>query len=386
MTTLWIPGPTYVRPEILAEMARPLIGHRGRAMDELHERIDPHLRLAFGLAPDSPSRVAVHTCSGTGLMEMAVQGAGPRILSVVNGAFSERFAKVAESIGRTVQRLVIPWGLGVTPDELSRALDEHGPFDALTLVSNETSTGVRTPLAPLAPVLERHPNTHFLVDVVSYLGGAPVDFDANRIDFALAGVQKALALPPGIAVFAASERYLASAARQPRRGFYLDPVRILEGHVKRNTPATPSIPHYYALARQLEDITAGATLPPRSAATPAPSPGPATWRARFAQHDALRERTLAWAAGHGFPPFPAEPFRSPTVSCLTAPTLDIAAFVSGLKARGHEISNGYGDLKDKTLRIGHMGDHTLEGLEELLATADEVIAAAPNPPRSRSAG
>lgn len=374
---LWIPGPTYVRPEILAELARPMIGHRGKAMDELHERIDPHLRLAFGLAPDSPSKVAVHTCSGTGLMEMAVQGAGPRILSVVNGAFSERFAKVAESIGRTVHRLQIPWGSGVTPPELDRALSEHGPFDAVTLVSNETSTGVRTPLAPLAPVLERHPSTHFLVDVVSYLGGAPVDFDTNRIDCALAGVQKALALPPGIAVFAASERYLATAARQPRRGFYLDPVRILEGHVQRNTPATPSIPHYYALARQLEDITAGTTLTPSLRATL--TPGPATWRARFAHHDALRERTLAWAATHAFPPFPAPAFLSPTVTCLTAPTLDIAALVSGLKSKGHEISNGYGDLKNKTFRIGHMGDHTLSSLDDLLRTADEVIAALPSP-------
>lgn len=369
---LWIPGPTYVRPEILAEMSRPMIGHRGKAMDELHERIDPHLRLAFGLSPESPTKVAVHTCSGTGLMEMAVQGAGERILCVVNGAFSERFARVAESIGRQVQRLTIPWGLGATPEELERALGDHGPFDAVTVVSNETSTGARTPLGPLARVLEAYPRTLFLVDVVSYIGGAPVDFDANRMDFALAGVQKALALPPGIAVFAASERYLASAARQPRRGFYLDPIRILEGHVQRATPATPSIPHYYALARQLEDITAGVTLPAAPGGTPAPIPGPATWRARFAKHERMRERTLAWAAAHGITPFPAEPFRSPTVSCLSAPQLDIAAFVTALKSMGHEISNGYGDLKNKTFRIGHMGDHTEQALEELLAAADQA--------------
>ena len=101
--------------------------------------------------------------------------------------------------------------MGVLPEDLAAALANDGPFDAVTLVSNETSTGARTPLDSIKPVLAEHKETHLLVDVVSYIAGMPVDFDHNGIDFAFAGVQKAFALPPGIAVFCASERYLSRA-------------------------------------------------------------------------------------------------------------------------------------------------------------------------------
>lgn len=372
---LWIPGPTEVRPEIRAECARPQIGHRTAAMAELHERIDPPLRRCFGLVADSGSEVAVHTASGTALMEMALRGSGPRVLSIVNGAFARRFADVAESLGREVRRVEIPWGRGITAQELARALETDGPWDALTLVANETSTGARTPLAPLAPVFAEHPETLRLVDLVSILAGAPTDFDANGIDFGLAGVQKALALPPGLGVFAVSARYRERAEAATRRSWYLDPLRILAGHRARKTPATPATGLYFALARQLEDIDSGRTL----AAADRPASGAAAWAARYAKHERMRQRTLTWAAGHGLAPLPPEPFRSPTVSCLSTERpggtpIDAAALVRGLAARGFEISGGYGELRGRTFRIGHMGDHTEEGLEALLAAADEVLA------------
>jgi aspartate aminotransferase-like enzyme len=367
---LWIPGPTEVRPEILAECARPAIGHRSTDMTELLERLDPHLALAFGLAEGSSAQVAVHSTSASGMMEASLRGVGPRVLSIVNGAFSKRFADMGESLGKTVRRLEVAWGLGVDPSELARILAEEGPFDAVTLVSNETSTGVLTPIDSVAAVLADHPETLLLVDLVSYIAGAPVDFDANRIDFAFAGVQKAFALPPGVTVFCASSRYMESAREQPNRGWYLDPVLVLEGHVAKKTPATPTTPLYYALAQQLEDISGGVTLP----AAERGLRGAEAWTARFAKHERMRQRTQAWAASHGLELFPAEGFRSPTVSCISAGSLDVGAFVKGLAERGFEISNGYGDLKGKTFRIGHMGDHTEAGLEELLAAADAVLA------------
>lgn len=367
---LWIPGPTEVRPEILAECARPAIGHRSAAMVELIERLDPHLVHAFGLQADSTAQVAVHSSSASGMMEASLRGVGPRVLCVVNGAFSKRYADMAELCGKQVQRLEIEWGLGVTPAELEAALVEHGPVDAVTLVANETSTGVLTPLAGIADILAKHEDTLLLVDLVSYIAGAAVDFDANGIDFGFAGVQKAFALPPGVAVVCASERYLAQAKDQPQRGWYLDPVKVIEGHAKRKTPATPTTPLYYALAKQLEDISAAVTLP----AGERDLQGADAWAARFAKHERMRVRTAQWAAGHGLELFPAEDFRSPTVSCVSAGELDVAALVAGLARRDFEISNGYGDLKGKTFRIGHMGDHTEAGLEELLSAADEVIA------------
>lgn len=369
-TTLWIPGPTEVRPEILTECARPMIGHRGKAMTALIEALDPGLRLAFGLEDGSRARVAVHTCSATGLMEGSLLGVGPRVLCVVNGAFSQRWHEIALSVGKDATRIDAAWGSAIAPAELDRTLAERGPFDAVTLVSNETSTGVRTPLAPIAAVMAKHERTMLLVDLVSYIAGAPVDFDRNRIDLGFAGVQKAFALPPGITVLCASARYMDGAKAQPRRGFYLDPVRIVEGHEKRATPCTPAIGLYYALARQLADIGSGARLAGKDRG----KTGCAAWQARFEEHARMQQVTEAWANGNGLELLPPTEHASPTISCVKAGELDVAALIAGLKERGHEIGNGYAELKGKTFRIGHMGDHTEAGLAEMLQIADDVVA------------
>lgn len=367
---LWIPGPTEVRPEILAECARPAIGHRTQDMTDVTERLDPGLRLAFGLREGSSAHVGVHTSSATGLMEMSLRGAGRKILSVVNGAFSKRWFEIAGLMGLEAHALEIEWGKGVTPEALRARLQADGPFDAVTVVINETSTGVRTPLPGLGAVLREFPDTLLLCDTVSYIAGAPIDFDDNALDFCLAGVQKALALPPGLAVFCCSDAYLERARAQENRGFYLDPVRILEGHEARKTPTTPVTPLYFALAKQLEDITAGVTLPDRDRG----KTGHEAWQARFDKHTRMQEATVAWARKHGTDLYPAPEFASTTVSCIAAGSIDVASLVAGLKERDLLISNGYGDLKGKTFRIGHMGDHTEEGLNELLAAADDVLA------------
>lgn len=370
-TKLWIPGPTEVRREILAECARPMIGHRSKAMTALIERLDPGLRLAFGLADGSRAHVAVHTTSATGLMEAALKGVGPRVLSLVNGSFSKRWFEIAGLLGKDAHRIQVEMGRAVAMDDLARTLAEKGPFDAVTLVSNETSTGVRTPLPDVARVMKGHPNTFLLVDLVSYIAGAPVDFDANGIDFGFAGVQKALALPPGISVMAASQRYMENASAQKLRGFYLDPIKIVEGHEQRATPCTPAISLYYALARQLEDITNGVMLPHKDKS----KTGRAAWQARFDEHARMQQVTEAWAHSNDLELLPAPEHASPTISCIQAGGLDVSGLIGGLKERGHEIGNGYGDLKGKTFRIGHMGDHTEAGLAEMLQIADDVVAA-----------
>jgi aspartate aminotransferase-like enzyme len=366
---LWIPGPTHVRPEILAEQTQPLIGHRSKAMTELVERIDPPLRLAFGLREGSTATVAVANHSATGMMEGSLLGVGPRVLCVVNGSFSKRWADIAKLLGKDLTVIELAWGQAVTRAQLEETLEGKGPFDAVTLVVCETSTGVLTPLGPVAQALKSSPGTLLLVDVVSAIAGVPIDFDAHGLDFALAGVNKALALPPGITVLCASQRYLAGARARKRAAWYLDPVRTIDGHVERKTPATPVVTLYRALLRQLEDITNGVTLSGKDRG----KTGAPAWTARFEKHERMRERTLQWGIGHGLDPFPAEELSSPTVSCIKAEGVDVAALIEALKKKGHEIGNGYDKLKGLTFRIGHMGDHTEEGLEELLTAMDEVL-------------
>ena len=370
MTQLWIPGPTQVRSEVLAECTRPMIGHRSAAMGELLARLDAPLHHAFGTWDGSSARAAVAPTSASGMLEGALLGAGEHVLSIVGGAFGKRWADIAELLGKRVRRLEVPWGEAVDDMQLADMLDQEGPFDAVTLVANETSTGVLTPIQHVSNVLQAFPDTLLLVDVVSLIGGGPIDFDTHCVDFALAGTQKALACPPGLAVFCVSEDYVERAGEGPRRSWYLDPLRILEGHEARSTPATPAIPLVYALARQLEDIDSGVMLP----AADADARGAEAWAARYAKHERMRARTEAWAAGHGLEPLPPAGFRSPTVSCLKAGGVDVGALVAGLLERGFEIGGGYGPLKGETFRIGHMGDHTEEGLRELLAAADAVLA------------
>jgi phosphoserine phosphatase len=389
--SLWIPGPTEVRSELLAENARPMFGHRSRAMDDVLERIDAHLPTLFGLAPGSTSRCAVHSCTASGLMEAALRGVdvarAGQVVCLVNGSFSARFAEMCAGLG--LPHVVIERGPGEAfqSADLERALREHAPVAAVTYSASETSTGAATPTARLTAALEAHPEVLLIGDFVTWLGGAPIDFDAHRLDFALAGIQKALALPPGLAVCAVSERYLAHARRAPRRGWFLDPVKIVETHAERKPPMTPTISLHLALARQLEDIAAGeleralAALP--GAPLPAhPGRGAAAFTARYARHAALRERVREWATSVGLESVPRADEASPTVACLRAATertamgrpTDFAALVRRLNSRGFEIGGGYGALKSTTFRIGHMGDHARTELEALLAAATDVLA------------
>ena len=253
--------------------------------------------------------------------------------------------------------------------DLETTLRDKGPFHAVTYVSNETSAGVRTPLHEVAAVMRKFPDVMLLVDLVSYIAGAPVDFETNRMDFAFAGIQKALALPPGLTVMCASNRYLEAAKNEKLRGFYLDPVKIIEGHEQRATPATPAISLYYALAKQLEDISAGVML----FGADRGKTGAAAWKARFEEHARMLKTCESWAERQSLKYLAVPALRSPTISCIERGDLDVAALIAGLKEKGHEIGNGYGDLKDKTFRIGHMGDHTVARLSEMLALLDEVV-------------
>jgi aspartate aminotransferase-like enzyme len=373
--SLWIPGPTEVRPELLEECARPMIGHRTRAMVELIERCDPGLRMAFGLAPDSSTRIAIHSCTASGLMEAVLRGLGrgARVLALVNGAFSERFATIAECVGQEVVRLARPAGHGFGTGEVREALEREGPFDALTVALSETSSAAATPPERIAAALEGAPETLFLADCVTWLGGAAVDVDANRIDAALAGTQKALALPPGLGLLAASARLLERARGSGERGWFLDLVRIVESHVERKPPMTPTVSLYFALARQLEEISDG-SLESRLTPDSAPGSGVDAWAARFRRHGRMRERTLAAAAGLGLRSLPGPDDASPTVSCLDVGGREVPALLAALRTRGFELGAGYGDLRSTAIRIGHMGDHTESELELLLGALADACA------------
>ncbi|MDT8306868.1 MAG: alanine--glyoxylate aminotransferase family protein [Anaerolineae bacterium] len=352
---LFIPGPTEVRPEILDAQTRWMVGHRMPEAAELFASVQEKLRQVFLTG----KRVYVTASSGTGWQEGAVRNlVGRKVLSCVNGAFADRWREVAAANGKAYEVLAVPWGEPIRPDPVAERL-AGGAFDAVTIVHNETSTGVVSPIQEIAAAIRALPggdSIMILVDSVSGLSGAELRFDDWDLDMVFTSSQKAFALPAGLAFAAVSDRALARAHEIENRGYYFD-LPLLEKYLLRNqTPATPAISLLYALDRQLEDMVAEGM------------------EARFARHLALRDRTIEWATKRGFSLFAAEGYRSPTVSCLSNDRgLDIAGLNHYLREAGMIISNGYGPLKGKNFRIAHMGDTTSADLDELLAAIDGYL-------------
>lgn len=356
----FLPGPTEVRPEILQAMVRPVIGHRGSEMIEQMGRILPRLSAIFR----TRRPVWVSTSSATGLMEAAVRnGVRRRALSLVNGAFSDRFQRIAIACGKEADRLEVAWGEAHEPEAVARAVKGKG-YEAVTVVHSETSTGALNPIAEIAEaVRSASPQTMLLVDAVSSLAGAPVETEAWGLDVVLTGAQKALALPPGLAFAAASERALAKASDIPDRGVYFDFLAFEESAAERQTTNTPAVSLLYALDAQLERIEREGI------------------EVRWARHRAMADCTAEWVAGArdriglDLSILAPEGRRSPTVTCIVLPDGLRGSDVNRrMKERGYTIATGYGRLKETSIRIGHMGDHTVEELDALLGVLDEVLA------------
>ncbi|HIE20986.1 MAG TPA: alanine--glyoxylate aminotransferase family protein [Acidimicrobiia bacterium] len=354
----FLPGPTEVHPDVLAAQAQPMIGHRGPAIEELMERLERGLRPVF--VTDRP--VIISTSSATGLMEAAVRNgvSEGRILSLVNGAFSLRFSEIARMCGHEVEVWEVPWGEVHAPEALAKRLSEGG-YDAVTLTQSETSTGALQDLEALAAVVGEQEETLLLVDSVTGVGGVETRTDEWGVDFIVTGSQKALALPPGLAFGVASEALLERSRGVPDRGWYFDLDRLSRALANHQTPATPAISLLYALDLQLIRIAEEGI------------------EKRWKRHLAMQQRTLEWVAemrevGVAMDVLAGEGRRSPTVTCIAFSERGKApAVVAGMRERGWVIGAGYGKLKDSTIRIGHMGDHTVEELESLLAVLAEVV-------------
>ena len=356
----FLPGPTEVRPEILEAMVRPVIGHRGKEMEELLSGMDLALRALF--RTDRPVYVA--TSSATGFMEAAITNLSRRrMLCLVGGAFGARFHKIADTCGRLADVLAAEWGTPHTPEMLGEALAaEPGKYDLVTVVHSETSTGVLNPVAELAAVVRDHEDVLIAVDGVSSVGGVRVGFDDWDLDFLLTGSQKALALPPGLALAVASGRALERAGQIPVRSYYFDLLEFERRAVESQPTNTPAVSLFYALEVQLERIREEGL------------------ENRWDRHLQMAERTWAWVAdladrtGKPFSVLAPEGYRSPTVTSVTLPAgLSGPDIVGAAVERGYTLAAGYGKLKPSTIRIGHMGDHTLGELEAILSVLDEVI-------------
>lgn len=351
---LFMPGPVEVSPAVFKAMSRPMIGHRGSAFTKLYEGLMPGLQALF----ETRRPVYLSTSSAWGVMEGAIRNlVKKKVLTCCCGAFSDKWYDVAQRCGREAARLAVEWGQPITPEALRDALAADASIDTVTLVHNETSTGVMNPLAELAAVVREFPDVLLVVDTVSSFSAVPTPMDALGVDVLLTGSQKALALPPGLALFAVSERALDRAAGIEGRGYYFDFLEFENNARKFMTPSTPCISLLYGLEHQLRVIS---------------EEGIAN---RHARHARLNDTVHAWVRDRGFEFFAPEGYRSKTLTTVANNrNLDLDAWNKRLQQEHRlTINTGYGKIKGITFRLSNMGDENDETIAELLDALDASL-------------
>jgi aspartate aminotransferase-like enzyme len=355
---LHIPGPVEVSEKTLKAFRSPMIGHRGQGFKDLYAAIQPQLQQLLY----TKQLVYISTSSAWGVMEGAIRNlVAKKVLNCMCGAFSDKWFDVSKRCGKDAEPLQVPWGSPIRAEQIDAKL-ATGQFDAMTVIHNETSTGVMSPLAEIAALKKKYPDVMFIVDSVSSMTATKIEFDALGIDVLLAGTQKALALPPGTAIFTCSKAALARAAAAKDRGYYFDFVEFQKNAEQSMTPSTPSIGHVYALQSKLEDIFAEGL------------------EARYARHRKTNQMTRDWAAKHGFTLFPDKGFESVTLTCVNngvkpgGHVTDVPKLQKLVKDQGFLIDGGYGKIKGKTFRISNMGDETEATMNQLYAALDGAMS------------
>ena len=355
---LHIPGPVEVSEKTFKAFCAPMIGHRGQGYKNLVAKVQPQLQTLLS----TKQLVYLSTSSAWGVMEGAIRNlVQKKVLNCMCGAFSDKWLDVSKRCGKAAEGLQAEWGSPIRAEAIDKKL-ATGEFDTLTLIHNETSTGVMSPLAEIAGLKKKYPDVMFIVDAVSSMTAVPIKFDELGIDVLLAGTQKAWAMPPGFAVFTCSPAALAKAATMKDRGYYFDFVEFQKNAEGSMTPSTPSISHTYALSAKLDEFFAEGL------------------EARYARHKQTNQMTRDWAAKHGFTLFPEKGYESITLTCINngakpgGRAVDVAKLQKLVKEQGFLIDGGYGKIKGTTFRLSNMGDETPATMNALYAALDSAMA------------
>lgn len=349
---LWIPGPTEVPIEILQQQTKWLIGHRGSDYTAFYKGILEKLAKYF----DTKQHVTVLTATGTIWMDITARCmVKKKALAGVCGAFSKRMYQTIKDAGKEADAVEVELGKAIKPEMIMAKLGK-GDYDTVVVVHNETATGVRNPIADIGKAIKKdYPDIMFVVDAVSSAGGDLLVPENLHTDILFTSSQKCFTLPPGLTIGIYSEKAVERARTVPGRGHYTDLIAIHDYYLKKQqNPTTPNISLLYALDYQLDRMLKE------------------TAQGRYQRHLAMAEYTRKWADSH-FEMFPEKGYESVTVSTIKN-TLgkNIGDMNKELGKRGFQIANGYGDLKEKTFRIGHMGEWTLDDVKTLLWHIDDI--------------
>jgi aspartate aminotransferase-like enzyme len=348
-------GPTPVPPAVSQAMAAPMIYHRAPAFDALYARVLERLPAVFA----TRNRVLAFAASGTGAMESAVANLvrpGTRALACAAGKFGERWIGLCEAYGADLVRHEPGWGVRFDPAEIDRLLREHSGVEVVFATLSETSTGIVHDVQAIAEVVRRH-GALLVVDAVSGIGAARLHQDDWGIDVVVAGSQKALMTPPGLAFASVSTRALELAAARPGGRYYLDWGRSASSQAKGASPFTPAVSLFLGL-----DVALGMIEDEGLENV-------------WARHDLLARATRAGVLALGLDLYGDPDERSTVVTAIELPgDVDGGKVPGTLRRLGITANGGQDDLKGRILRIAHCGYFgafdiltSLSGLEIALA-------------------
>lgn len=346
---LFTVGPVEVRAEVLESMNRPLIVHRGKDYKDLHSGIVEKLHKTL----ETDMNIILAATSSSGFLESCVRsGVQRKMVGVSNGSFGERWQKIGLTNGKEVVKVQVPWGKAVRAQHLEGVIDEG--TEALTIVSNESSTGVFNPVMELVDAVREQADPLIFIDGVTSVGAIDLHLDRLDIDALVFGTQKALALPPGLAVICASDRLLEKAKVVEDRGFYFDLLELKKYADKNYALTTPPISVMFGLDFQLDRMLREGM------------------KARYARHQEMADLVRGWARTRAGL-FAEEGHESNTISVINNSENEFESLQESMRREGYEISAGYGRLKELTFRIGHMGDLTVTDIKKFLVVLGEVM-------------
>jgi aspartate aminotransferase-like enzyme len=350
---LFIPGPVDVTEDVLQKMATPMIGHRSKEASALQRSISDKIRKVFY----TKEEIILSTSSGSGLMEGAIRSCTAKRAAVFSvGAFGNRWYEMAQCNNVPADLFEVEWGTPTTPELVDKTLST-GKYDLITITHNETSTGIMNPVDEIAEVMKKYPEVVYCLDTVSSMGGTKIEVDKLGVDICITSTQKALALPPGMAICSMSQKAVERAKTVPYRGLYFDLLSLYDYIQKKDYqyPSTPSLSHMFALDYQLDKMLAEGL------------------DNRFNRHIEMAELVRGWAR-ENFEIFTKKGYLSNTLTVIkNTKGFSVSDLNKELGNRGYTISNGYGKLKENTFRIAHMAECSVDDLKELLKTIENIL-------------
>ncbi|MGH7380589.1 MAG: pyridoxal-phosphate-dependent aminotransferase family protein [Candidatus Methylomirabilales bacterium] len=332
---LLAPGPTPVPPEVLLAMAQPALHHRTPEFEALFGEARRGLQWLF----QTRREVLVLAASGTGAMEGAVVNVcspGDRVLVIRGGKFGERWAEICQAYGLSVIPVEVPYGKAVDPQAVAAALRGEPGIAAVFATHSETSTGVLHDLEAIAAIVRQTPAL-LVADAITSLGVVDLPTDAWGVDVVVAGSQKAMMLPPGLAFACLSDRAWAAAERARLPRYYFNFLVERKIQAKHQTAWTPAISLIAGLKAALDLLQAEGLS------------------AIFARHERLARAARAAVTALGLDLFAERP--SPAVTAVKVPEgVDGGAIVRVLRDKhGISIAGGQGSMKGKIFRIATLG-------------------------------